>query len=200
MWRISPCITWFFIIVCCLLLTARSSLHLTAGHYPHIYCTLTDVVLNLTWRRFLYKADRDLHLSCNGVANIWPLSHDEFLSVSSACEDVHEVGHAFTIYYWAGGSNYFHLHYDMMIPLYAAFYHKTPHIIRPDSKHVFMPTVETRRLQVVFYGGFIFGCFVFLYILLWWDFLLIIFTLVASNSSVSLISNLVVTAALDCSD
>jgi len=146
------------IFLCCLSPAASSSLHFDIGHYPHIYCTLTDVVLNLTQHRFLYKADRDLHTRCNGVANIWPLSHDESLSISSACKEVHEVGHAFTMYYWAGGSNYFHLHYDMMIPLYAAFYHKTPEIIEPNHKHVFMPTVETSRLQVVLYNL----CFVFL--------------------------------------
>lgn len=154
MWRI-PCIAWCLIFLCHLLLTASSSLHFDVGHYPHVYCTLTDVVLNLTQHRFLYKADRDLHARCSDVANIWPLSRDDSLSVSSACEDFYEVGHAFTIYYWAGGSNYFHLHYDMMIPLYAAFYNKTPQIMGLDSRHVFMPTVETSRLQVIFHDTFI---------------------------------------------
>jgi len=150
MWIIIPFITCFFILLRSLSLAASSSLHFDVGHYPHIYCTLTDVVLNITQRRFLYKADGDLlHTSCNVVANIWSISHDKSLSFFSACKEVHEVGHVFTIYYWAGGSNYFHLHYDMMIPLYAAFYHKTPQVIGRDSTHVFMPTVETTRLQVV---------------------------------------------------
>lgn len=151
MWRIITCIIWLLIFLCCVLLTTSSLLHVGVGHYPYTYCTFTDVVLNLTQQRFLYKADRDLHESCIDVANIWPISRDVSLSVSRACEEIYEVGHAFTIYYWAGGSNYFHLHYDMMIPLYAAFYYKTPQIIRLNSKHVFMPTVETTRLQVVLY-------------------------------------------------
>ena len=138
-------------LLCCLLITANSSVHMSHGHYPTIYCTFTDVVLNVTARRFFYKADTDLHSSCDYIADIWPLSHDESLSISSACEEVHEVGHAFTIFYWAASSNYFHLHYDMMIPLYASIYHSTLQLRGPDSKHVFMPTVETVRLQVVAY-------------------------------------------------
>ena len=137
------------ILLCCLLLRANSTLHKVLGHYPHQYCTFTDVVLNLTERRFFYKANTDLHSSCDDIANIWPLSHDKSLSISSACEEVHEVGHAFTVFYWGGSSNYFHLHYDMLIPLYAAIYHKTPQFKGPDNNHVFMPTVETTRLQVL---------------------------------------------------
>ena len=129
-------------------MSANSAVHKVSGHYPFIYCTFTDVVLNLTARRFFYQSDSDLHSSCEYVAKIWPLSHDESLSIYSACEEVHEIGHAFTIFYWYGSSNYFHLHYDMLIPLYAAIYHNTPQFKGPDSKHVFMPTVETTRLKV----------------------------------------------------
>jgi len=146
MLRIMQCFTFLPILLCCLLLTANSLVHFSHGHYPHVYCTVTDVVLNLTEHRFFYKADRDLHSSCN---DIWPLSHNESLLMSSICEEVYDVGHAFTIFYWAGGSNYFHLHYDMMIPLYAAIYHNTTQFQGLENKHVFMPTVETTRLQVV---------------------------------------------------
>ena len=150
MLNIIQCSTTFLILLCCLLISANSSVHKSHGHYPPIYCTFTDVMLNVTARRFFYKADTDLHSSCGDIANIWPLSHDESLSISSACEEVYEVGHAFTIFYWGATSNYFHLHYDMMIPLYTAIYHNTLQFKGPDSKHVFMPTVETVRLQVVY--------------------------------------------------
>jgi len=161
------CSTGLVIIVhFCLLMTAKESVqadaaHVTVGHYPHLYCTFTDVLLNLSERRFFYRADKDLHSACDDVAKIWPLNHSDALSLSSACEEVHEVGHAFTIFYWAGGSNCFHLHYDMMIPLYAALYHDTPQFRGPDSEHVFMPTVETVRLQVLFNVAsiFVFSCF-----------------------------------------
>ena len=148
--------TVFLILLCCLLLTADSSVHRHHGHYPHIYCTFTDVLLNLAERKFVYidKLTLSLHSSCGDIANVWPLKHNESLSISSACEEVHAVGHAFTIFYWAGGSNYYHMHYDMMIPLYAAIYHKAIQLVGPDSRHVFMPTVETRRLQVVFDNPF----------------------------------------------
>lgn len=136
-------------LLCCLLTSANSTVLEVSGHYPSQYCTFTDVVLNLTECRFFYKADTDLHSTCADVAHIWPLSYDNSLSISSACDEVHEVGHAFTVFYWAGSSNYFHLHYDMMIPLYAAIYYKTLKFKGPDNSHVFMPTIETARLQVL---------------------------------------------------
>jgi len=160
MLSIVQCSVGCLIVVCCLLMSANSTVHIAPGHYPSTYCTINDVILNLTERRFFYKADTDLHSRCSYVADIWPLSHDKSLDISSACEQVHKVGHAFTIFYWQGHSNYYHLHYDMLIPLYRTIYHETPQFRGPDSKHVFMPTVETTRLQVLRQFVFCFVVFV----------------------------------------
>lgn len=139
-------------LICCLsVMGANATVRIAPGHYPATYCTFTDVVLNVAEDRFFYKADRDLNSNCKYTADIWPPRHEKSLDISAACEHVHKVGHAFTIIYWAGDSNYYHLHYDMLIPLYRVIYHETPQFIGPDSKHVFMPTVETRRLQVSHY-------------------------------------------------
>jgi protein O-GlcNAc transferase len=63
------------------------------------------------------------------------------------CDRTFDVGHAFTVFYYYG-SNYFHLHYDMLIPLYAAvYYHSTGK--NPAGTQAFMPSVETKRLQEV---------------------------------------------------
>ena len=52
-------------------------------------------------------------------------------------------GFTFTIYYWGSGSNYYHMHYDVLIPLYQALYYK-----KQPQDVVMMPVVESSRLQV----------------------------------------------------
>lgn len=117
------------------------------GHYPSSYCRFSDAVLSPTEKTFLYRSDVDHHVGCYGVKDVWPIQNVPDISLN--CDEVYDNGHVFTIYYWYGGSNYFHLHYDMLIPLYLAVHHK----LDPDSnpkKHVFMPTVESKRLSVSF--------------------------------------------------
>ena len=115
------------------------------GHYPSLYCQFTDVALDPVERSFLYRSSVDHHSGCSGVHDIWSLRNVNTTSVS--CDETYDVGQVFTIYYWGGGSNYFHLHYDMMIPLYQAVYFGRE--TGSDNKsYVFMPTVEKTRLQV----------------------------------------------------
>lgn len=116
------------------------------GHYPASYCHFSDVVFSPADKAFLYRSDVDHHVGCHGVKDIWPIQNVPDISLN--CDEVFDNGHVFTIYYWFGGSNYFHLHYDMLISLYLAVHHK----LEPDgnpNKHVFMPTVETKRLSVL---------------------------------------------------
>lgn len=115
------------------------------GHYPASYCQFSDVVFSPDEKAFLYRSDVPHHIDCHGVLDIWPIQNVPDISLN--CDEVYDNGHIFTIYYWYGGSNYFHLHYDMLIPLYSAVHHKP----EPDSnpnKHIFMPTVESKRLSV----------------------------------------------------
>ena len=50
------------------------------------------------------------------------------------------------LFYRAKTSNYFHLHYDMTLPLFKFFEEYTKNI--PASSVVLMPSVETTRLKV----------------------------------------------------
>jgi hypothetical protein len=61
------------------------------------------------------------------------------------CDKMYENGHAFTIFYWMRSSNYYHLTYDMLLPLYAQWYYRQ----LSAADVLFMPTVESSRLQVI---------------------------------------------------
>lgn len=116
------------------------------GHYPSAYCQFSDVVFSPSERAFLYQSSTPEHDKCASVTGIWTLK--DVASLSLDCDKVFDSGHVFTIYYWYSGSNYFHLHYDMMIPLYQAVHYNG----EPDNyeqKRVFMPTVESTRLKPV---------------------------------------------------
>lgn len=118
----------------------------TIGHYPSSYCHFSDVVFSPAEKAFLYRSDVGHHVDCHGIVDIWPIRNVSDISLN--CDEEYDNGHVFTIYYWYGGSNYFHLHYDMLIPLYSAVHHNQ----EPDgyqNKHVFMPTVESRRLSIL---------------------------------------------------
>jgi len=119
------------------------------GHYPSSYCQFTDVVFRPDSEigSFFYHSKIAHHENCHGVKDVWSLQND----VSNAppkCDETFDVGHVFTIYYWGGGSNYFHLHYDMMIPLYQRAYHNSKDSGVDQGSHVFMPSVESSRLKV----------------------------------------------------
>jgi protein O-GlcNAc transferase len=143
-------LTTAYRLVCwCLLVTlVRNDITLLQGHYPPRYCELTDVLLSMADHQFYYRPSLNVDIdSCVGVADIWPLRaaniSAEMLFENGNCSVVFDVGHIFTVYYYYG-SNYFHLHYDMLIPLYSTIYQHGP-----DGKsHAFLPTVETSRLKV----------------------------------------------------
>lgn len=144
------CLTLLTFQLCTLLKPATTSWPETRftkafGHYPTDYCHFTDVVLDTDERAFLYRSETDHHKDCLFAKTIWPIRN-----VSGAkpnCDETFDKGHVFTIFYFAGGSNYFHLHYDLLLPLYLAVHHKKEQTDDPRS-HVLMPTVESRRLQV----------------------------------------------------
>lgn len=125
----------------------ETSFELLPGHYPSVYCQFSNVVFQpeSDGGAFLYRSSVDHHRECHGVNDIWPLRNDPSLT-SVSCDDTYDVGHVFTIFYWGTGSNYFHLHYDMMIPLYAAAYHAGK--LAEGGRQIFMPSVETTRLKV----------------------------------------------------
>lgn len=119
------------------------------GHYPPIWCQVSDVVLSATSRAFMVHpaTEKAMDSQCHFVTDIWPirplLQEKEFIK----CDEELDEGHVFTIFYYAGGSNYYHLNYDMMIPLYQTLYHD---IDESPGNIALLPSVETRRLKVRF--------------------------------------------------
>ena len=117
-----------------------------SGHYPHTLCTLTNVVLNASDGIFYYSANTALHSACGSTGDVWQLKNRPHQSQTEIqCDEEYDVGHIFLIFYFAGGSNYYHLHYDMMLPLYQDAYFGKSNSSGPSR--VFMPGVETTRLQ-----------------------------------------------------
>ena len=126
----------------------ESDVNIVYGHYPPSYVTLSNVVLNGSDGIFYYNSPKNLLDKVHGTADVWQFKAEkrEGLIDKILCDQVFEEGHAFTIFYFGGGSNYYHLHYDMMMPLFNAIYRNKPGEV--DIQRVFMPSVESRRLQV----------------------------------------------------
>ena len=118
------------------------------GHYPYIMCSLTNVVLNASDGVFYYASKDPLLSDCGDLDTVWQLQNRPQQSQTEIqCDEEYDIGHIFLIFFFAGGSNYYHLHYDTMLPLY-----KDVVVGQNDSQgpsRVFMPAVETSRLQKI---------------------------------------------------
>ena len=128
------------------------------GHYPYVWCQVSNVVLSARHKTFFYvknpASDVAVDVKCHPVTNIWPIKERGNEALDLTCDEQYEEGHAFTIYYLYKGSNYYHLHLDTTMPLYQILHHNQDNL--PETV-VLMPTVETKRLQVPFKQFF---CFV----------------------------------------
>ena len=116
------------------------------GHYPGTWCEVQDVMLSSSRQAFLYQPGQEnIRDKCNMINNIWPFQADPNVT-QEQCDQIYDEGYAFTIYYFGRGSNYYHLHYDMMIPLYHAL-HSNPDLSH-ETTRILMPSVESSRLEV----------------------------------------------------
>ena len=88
--------------------------------------------------------DKDDHEQCQVIQDIWTLKRSSLESVE--CDETYDQAYTFLFFYFYG-SNMYHLVYDTMIPLYQMVYHNKPQ--HPAERVVFMPAVETARLQVI---------------------------------------------------
>ncbi|XP_046370720.2 alpha-1,3-arabinosyltransferase XAT3-like [Haliotis rufescens] len=118
------------------------------GHYPPVFCKMSHVLLDARDRVFRYKQDltsrNTFDSSCGAGAGIWSVRPDE-QSDSMTCDETYDEGYVFTMYFYYG-SNYFHLHYDMMIPLFSELRKEDK-----GKKIVLMPSVESVRLQAMYW-------------------------------------------------
>ena len=124
------------------IITRNSNYECTSGHHPFQQCTITNAMLDKQEKTF--KAYNSPEVDKLEISKTW--------SVSSAdepftCDKTFKYGFVFLFYYYKGSSNYFHLHYDTLIPLY--------HLLRDhmtdgylSDEVILMPSVETSRLKV----------------------------------------------------
>ncbi|KFM61553.1 hypothetical protein X975_05220, partial [Stegodyphus mimosarum] len=117
------------------------------GHWPSNYCKVKNVVLN-TGDRIL-RVDGDLREldKCHKVRDLWKFESSEMASQQSlnniVCDQVFTRGHFFTTYYFHG-SNYFHLHYDTMLPMFLALHQDPIKSVRAKDVAL-LPAIEAVR-------------------------------------------------------
>ena len=124
----------------------NGSLWCTRGHYPGLFCHATNAILNHTSRTFVVSTSDSLPQESEQTFRVWPVVATP-LTRPPVCDRKFKESILFTFFYWFGHSNYFHLHYDTLLPVYSYLREK-----RVGSNGAIdvtlMPTVETSRLNV----------------------------------------------------
>ena len=137
----------------------KSQISTLPGHYPSMVCKIQLAALNATGEYFVYAGVQDYikNVCMGSTLDVWDIrafpkkvtldfiQHDP--NDANHCHEIHDLGMVFLVFYWAKSSNYFHLHYDMVLPLFKFMHQYTKGI--PDSAIVLMPSVETTRLQKI---------------------------------------------------
>jgi len=121
----------------------RTSQHeCTTGHHPPQQCIIPNAMLDKEEKTF--KAYNSPEVEKLAISTTWSIvNNDEPFK----CDKTFKHGFVFLFYYYKGSSNYFHLHYDTLIPLYSLL---RDHMINGDlsDEVLLMPSVETSRLKV----------------------------------------------------
>jgi hypothetical protein len=117
------------------------------GSYPGPFCHATNVILNHTSRTFIIPTADPLPSGTGATFTVWPVSTQE-VPRPPLCDRTLKEALFFTFFYWYGHSNYFHLHYDTLIPVYKYVRDRRG---KAGETHrlTLMPTVETSRLKVM---------------------------------------------------
>lgn len=113
------------------------------GHWPHVFVNCTDVCFSASAASFYIGQPEDASLFTK-LQNFetWPLKQTSLLNIE--CNAIYDKAFVFTVYYWAKGSNYFHVLYDMALPLFSL----TRNLSRSESVAV-MPAVESKRMKPI---------------------------------------------------
>lgn len=119
------------------------------GHWPSNYCKVNNVVFSTGDRVLRVDGDLQELEKCHKVRDVW-----KFESTSSGqqmnnivCDQVFTRGHFFTTYYFHG-SNYFHLHYDTMLPLFVALHQDINKLSSGMKDVTLLPGIEVNRGEV----------------------------------------------------
>ncbi|XP_022243533.1 EGF domain-specific O-linked N-acetylglucosamine transferase-like [Limulus polyphemus] len=118
------------------------------GHWPSSYCKVKNVAFHVGEKSLKVKKSTILHLDqCFGIKDIWTfdLFKNKFMNKLD-CDQVFERGYFVTMYYYHG-SNYFHLHYDTVLPLYVALHCDSNNKELADEDIVILPAIELTRGQ-----------------------------------------------------
>lgn len=116
------------------------------GHWPSSYCRIKNVVFNTGDRTLRIDSDLQELDKCHKVKDVWKFetsdtAHQPLNNI--VCDQVFTRGHFFTTYYYHG-SNYFHLNYDTMIPIYLALHQES--LKSGDPKDIaLLPGIEAVR-------------------------------------------------------
>ncbi len=137
----------------------KSQITTLPGHYPSMLCKIQLAALNATGEYFVYAGTQDYikNVCVGSTLDVWDIRAFprkvtlDFIrydpNEANHCHEIHDIGMVFLVFYWAKSSNYFHLHYDTVLPLFK-FMHQYAMKV-PESAIVLMPSVETTRLQKI---------------------------------------------------
>ncbi|GIY17297.1 uncharacterized protein CDAR_248921 [Caerostris darwini] len=116
------------------------------GHWPSNYCKVKNVVFNTGDRVLRIDGDLQELDKCHKVQDVWKFesaNSDNQLN-NIVCDQVFTRGHFFTTYYFHG-SNYFHLHYDTMLPLFVALHQDMNKLSSGVKDVTLLPAIEVNR-------------------------------------------------------
>lgn len=120
------------------------------GHWPSSYCRIKNVVFNTGSHTLQIDSDLQELDKCHKVKDVWKFETSDTAHQSLnniVCDQVFTRGHFFTTYYYHG-SNYFHLNYDTMIPLYLALNQESAKSSGDAKDIALLPGVEAARGKV----------------------------------------------------
>ncbi|KAG8183652.1 hypothetical protein JTE90_005638 [Oedothorax gibbosus] len=114
------------------------------GHWPANYCKIKNVVFSTGDRVLRVNGNPEDLDKCQKVKDVWKFETNAQDMDNVVCDQVFTRGHFFTTYYFHG-SNYFHLHYDTMLPLFMAL-HQDINKLSSGAKDVtLLPGIEMSR-------------------------------------------------------
>lgn len=125
-----------------------SALRRLPGHWPYVFFTVSNVCLFPGSQQFEVSEvnENEILKKFNSVGT-WQLAAGSVqVSDRIECSEIYDKAFIFTVFYWYGNSNYFHILYDTVIPIYFLMRDTMSENI---SKVVLMPSVEQSRMQPI---------------------------------------------------
>jgi hypothetical protein len=88
------------------------------GTYHGSYCSITNAIFVADEKKYVYRNSMEEHLNCKGTLNrLWKIEN-RYSIQDVPCHKTYDTGHTYSVFYFYG-SNYYHLHTDTLMPLFA---------------------------------------------------------------------------------